>query len=120
VAPFDLDPRGHAQLVLCVAQELVFEAGLEILEPAGVRTSGRAQMRPGLADRDAEVLGDALGELAGDVDLARRRVVAVLEDGHGRERQLVGDAWVVDIEGGGKNRPPTKQWASASEAPSQS
>src|SRR5205823_7059005 len=76
-APFDHDPGRHGELVLRVAQELIFEAGLEILETAGVGTPGRPEMRPGFADGDPEVLGDALGDLAGDVDLPRRRVVAV-------------------------------------------
>src|SRR5215469_13002040 len=59
-------------------------------------------MRPGRADRDAEVLGDPLGELARDVELAHRRLVAALGPGHGRDGELVGDARVVDAERGGK------------------
>ncbi|MGH6825823.1 hypothetical protein [Methyloceanibacter sp.] len=56
------------------------------------------EMDPCLFEGHAEILGDRLGILAGNVELSRGRIVAVLESGDRRHRQFVGDAWIVDIE----------------------
>ena len=36
-------------------------------------------MGPGRADRDGEIVGDPLGELAGNIGLAHRRIIAGLD-----------------------------------------
>ena len=55
-----------------------------------------------IADGNAKILGDALGEVSRDVDLPRGRVVAVLEDRNRRQRHLVGNARIVGRECRGK------------------
>ena len=55
-------------------------------------------MDPRLLEGHPEILGDRLGIFAGNVEFPCGRIVAVLESGDRRHRQLVGDAWIVDIE----------------------
>ena len=60
------------------------------------------ELDPFLLERDTKVRRDRLGILPGDVQLLRGRIVAVLEPGDCRKRQLVGDARVVDVYRCGK------------------
>src|SRR5450631_294849 len=57
---FDVERARHHQFPRRLGQELVLEAGLEILESVDVRTAGRIELRPRRADRNAEIVSDAL------------------------------------------------------------
>jgi len=76
----------------------VLERGFQILKAvgAGRRRIGRAEEGVGRAKYDCKILGDTLGELAGDIALFDWRVVAGPEVIDGRKRQFVVDAGIVD------------------------
>src|SRR5581483_6771032 len=81
-APFNAEPGRHDELVLDILIQPVFESGLQVLEaarPGAQRAARRAETAPDRPDRDAEILGDALGEFTLDVELTkgRGRIVAV-------------------------------------------
>src|SRR4051794_21643155 len=83
-----------------ILEQPVLERGLEILEPVGTRCGriNRAEKGVCRAERDREILGDALGKLAGNIALSNGRIVAGLEAVEGRQRQFVVDAGIVDTE----------------------
>src|SRR5689334_3810438 len=81
-------------------EKLPLEGRLDVLKAAGIWAAARMQIGPGTANRDAERFGDALGELTRNIGLARRRILGVLEMRDGRQRKLVGDAWVIDVQCG--------------------
>src|SRR6478672_6853283 len=85
--------------MLRVLEDAVFEGRFKILESirahAG-RATRRAELAIGRSKRYRERLGDPFGKFAGKVALSERRIVAGLETGDGRKRQLVVDTGVVD------------------------
>src|SRR5689334_18060819 len=80
----------------------IFERGLQILEAIapGCRRIDRAEEGVSRTKRYRKILGDPLGELAGDIALSHRRNVAGLEIVDRWKRQLVIDAGIVDGERG--------------------
>ena len=104
-APFDGKTDRHHELMRGVFQDPVLERGLKVLEPvrsrAG-RATGWAEPAVGGSNGDRESLGDPLGKLAGEIELSERGIVAGLEAGNGRKRQLVVDDGIIDPEGRGK------------------
>src|SRR5579862_164066 len=98
-APFDVEADRCDELMLGILVDAVFERRFQVLEAAGAthhRPAWRIEMRPGRRDRNGEILGDAFGVFAGDVEFLDRRIVAGLESRYRRHRQFVGDAGVVD------------------------
>ena len=101
-APLDDQAQQHRRLVRRVLEQLVLEGGFEVAEARNGRVAGLADLRPAVADRDAEILGDAFRDLAGDIQFLRRRDIAGLRPGDGRQRHLVRDARVVGRQRSGK------------------
>ena len=100
-APFDGETDRHHELMLRIPVDAVFERGLPVLESAGAgsgRTARPTEKAVGRAERNREILGDPFGEFSGNIALPERRIVAGLETGDGRKRQLVVDAGIVDPE----------------------
>jgi hypothetical protein len=58
-APIDDQPEQHRQFVLIVLEQLVLQRGFEIGEARHGRTARLTNLRPVLADRNAQILGDA-------------------------------------------------------------
>src|ERR1700757_1874185 len=88
--------------MLTILQDLILEGGFEIRKPLGHRAVGLTNLRPVLADRYAEILGDPLGEIDTDIPLRGRWHIRGLRPGHSWKRHFVGDTGVVGYERGGK------------------
>jgi len=76
----------------------IFEARPEIVEALGASLMWNVEVDPCLLEGHAEILGDRLGILAGNVELPCGRIVAVLEAGDRRQGKLVIHARVVNIQ----------------------
>ena len=101
-APLDDQAEQHRRLMRRVLEQLVLERGFEVAETRNGGVAGLADLRPAAADRDAEILGDAFRDLAGDIEFLRRRNIAGLRPGDGRQRHLVSHAGVVGRQRSGK------------------
>ena len=60
-----------------ILEQLILEGGFEIAEACTRRTTGCADLRPCVADAEAEIFGDALVELSRDIHFASGGVSAV-------------------------------------------
>src|SRR5215831_11349912 len=101
-APFDDQSEQQGELMGAVFEKLILECGVQIAE-SGLREAGRlVNVRPGIADGNPEIFGDAFGEIDRNVPLGRRRHVAGLRPLDRRQRQLIGNAWIVGSERSGK------------------
>src|SRR6185503_7795801 len=96
-SPVDVERYRHGAFRPSIPDELIFEARPEIVEALRASLRGNVEVDPCLLEGHAEILGDRLGILAGNVELPRGRIVTVLKSGDRRQRQLVGDARIVDI-----------------------
>ena len=101
-APIDDQAEQHGELVRSVLEQLVLRRGFEVVEARHGRAAGAADLRPGGADRNAEIRGDAFRQFAGHVPFGGRRHVGGPRPRYGRQRQLIGDARIVGGKRGGK------------------
>ena len=101
-APLDNQPNQHRRFVRRVFEQLVLERGFKVAEARNGGAAGLADLRPTIADRDAEIFGDAFRDFAGDIEFLGWRNIAGLRPGDGRQRHLVGDARIVGRERSGK------------------
>ena len=85
-----------------VLKQLVLKRGFEVAEAGRGGHARSPDLAPVLADRDADILGEALGKLARNVPLLAGRLVAGARPGDRRQRQFVGHAGVVDRQCRGK------------------
>ena len=80
-APFDIEADRHDEFVLGVLVDAVLEGRLQILKATGAehqRAAGRIKMRPGRRYRNGEILGDAFGIFAGNIEFFDGRTSPVL------------------------------------------
>jgi hypothetical protein len=94
-------------------EQLVLERSVEIAEARDGGAAGLANLGPAVADRDAEIFGYALRDLAGMSSSFAGGMSPVLD------QDTVGNDISSATQGSsvakvaGKNRAPTKQWAKA-------
>ena len=91
-------PGRQQHLVLGVLEEHVLQRHFHVVEAVEQRGLVGVEELVGAGQRDAEVGGEALGDLGADVRLARRRVAGRLDVRDRRQRQLVGHEGIVDAE----------------------
>src|SRR5258707_1960561 len=101
-APLDAETDRHHELMLRVLEKPIFKCGLEVLKSGcsqGIWSSGRPEAAVGRSKRHRYGLGDPLGKCRGYISLPEGGIVAGAEIGHGRKRQLIVDAGIVDAKG---------------------
>src|SRR5450631_3597971 len=104
-APFDAETDRHYELVGRILDDPIFERGLKILKTVRShprRSARRAEMAISRTNRYCEGLSDPLGEFTGKIALSERWIVAGLEAGDSRKRQLIVDAGIIDRKCGRK------------------
>src|SRR5262249_26177418 len=102
----DIDIETHRRdgFLFGVLVELVLEAGGNVVEATLPLAAFRLQLLVKRAQTDAEVLGDALGDVGREASFLRRRFATggLLEIRDRRQRQLVGNEGILDQERRGK------------------
>src|SRR5262249_50732074 len=112
VRPADIEADETKRFMRSIDEELILQAGVETSKAGCARQVFGLQMRPALADREAEIRCDALREIDVDSDLLRA-VQAGRRPRERRQGDFVGDEGIVG-QVAGKNRWPAKPWAAAS------
>jgi len=94
--------------MLPVFEQLVLKGSFEITK-ASLREAARlVNVRPSIADGNAEILGNALRQLDRNIPFGRRRHIPGLRPHDCRKRNLVGDARIVGGESRGQKPWPDK------------
>src|SRR6266481_875570 len=94
-APLDAETDRHNELPLGVLDDPIFERRFQVLKSGCsqcIWPAGRAEAAIGRSKRNRERLGDPLGKFRGYIALPEGGIVAGLEIGYGRKRQLIVDA----------------------------